>query len=43
MELAIDTSTSWGGLAVSQEGNMVAELTWKPGQTHSSELFPNIE
>ncbi len=43
MELAIDTSTSWGGLAVSQEGNMVAELTWKPGQNHTSELFPNIE
>jgi tRNA threonylcarbamoyl adenosine modification protein YeaZ len=43
MELAIDTSTSWGGLAVSSEGDPVAELTWKPGQNHTSELFPNIE
>ncbi len=43
MELAIDTSTSWGGLAVSLEGSSVAELTWKPGQNHTSELFPNIE
>ncbi|MDD5398751.1 MAG: tRNA (adenosine(37)-N6)-threonylcarbamoyltransferase complex dimerization subunit type 1 TsaB [Dehalococcoidia bacterium] len=43
MELAIDTSTSWGGLAISQEGSLIAELTWKPGQNHTSELFPNIE
>jgi tRNA threonylcarbamoyl adenosine modification protein YeaZ len=43
MELAIDTSTSWGGLSVSLEGSPVAELTWKPGQNHTSELFPNIE
>ncbi len=43
MELAIDTSTSWGGLAISIEGSLVAELTWKPGQNHTSELFPNIE
>jgi len=42
MELAIDTSTSWGGLAVSLEGSPVAELIWKPGQNHTSELFPNI-
>jgi tRNA threonylcarbamoyl adenosine modification protein YeaZ len=43
MEIAVDTSTGWGGIALSQEGNLLAELTWKPGQNHSSELFPNIE
>ncbi|MFA7247720.1 MAG: tRNA (adenosine(37)-N6)-threonylcarbamoyltransferase complex dimerization subunit type 1 TsaB [Dehalococcoidia bacterium] len=42
MELAVDTSTSWGGLAISLEGSPVAELTWKPGQNHTSELLPNI-
>jgi tRNA threonylcarbamoyl adenosine modification protein YeaZ len=43
MEITIDTSTAWGGTALSQEGNLLAELTWKPGQNHTSELFPNIE
>ena len=43
MELVIDTSTGWGGTALSQDGNLLAELTWKPGQNHTSELFPNIE
>ena len=43
MEIAIDTSTAWGGAALSQDGNLLAELTWKPGQNHTSELFPNIE
>ena len=42
MELSIDTSTSWAGLALSQEGQLIAELTWKPGQNHTSEMFPNI-
>ena len=43
MELSIDTSTSWAGLALSQEGQLIAELTWKPGQNHTSEMFPNID
>lgn len=43
MEIALDTSTGWGGIALSQDGNLAAELTWKPGQNHTSELFPNIE
>ena len=42
MELAIDTSTDWGGIALSQQGLPVAELAWKPGQNHSAELHPNI-
>ncbi|MBN1375042.1 MAG: tRNA (adenosine(37)-N6)-threonylcarbamoyltransferase complex dimerization subunit type 1 TsaB [Dehalococcoidia bacterium] len=43
MELAIDTSTDWAGLALSCEGIPFSELTWKPGQNHTSELFPNLE
>ena len=43
MEIAIDTSTGWGGTALSQDGNLLAELTWKPGQNHTTELFPNME
>ena len=42
MELSIDTSTGWAGLAISQEGIMLAEITWKPGQNHTVELYPNI-
>ena len=43
MEISIDTSTAWGGTALSQDGDLLAELTWQPGQNHTSELFPNIE
>ena len=43
MELAIDTSTDWAGLALSNEGIPFSELTWRPGQNHTSELFPNME
>jgi tRNA threonylcarbamoyl adenosine modification protein YeaZ len=43
MELAIDTSTDWAGLALSNEGIPFSELTWRPGQNHTSELFPNLE
>jgi tRNA threonylcarbamoyl adenosine modification protein YeaZ len=42
MELSIDTSTAWGGVALSTQGQVTAELTWKPGQNHSVELHPNI-
>lgn len=43
MELAIDTSTDWAGIALAIEGAVISELTWKPGQNHTSELFPNID
>ena len=42
MELSIDTSTAWGGVAISREGALLAETTWKPGQNHTVELYPNI-
>jgi tRNA threonylcarbamoyladenosine biosynthesis protein TsaB len=43
MELAIDTSTDWAGIALSREGCAFSELTWRPGQNHTTELFPNLD
>ncbi len=42
MELSIDTATDWASLALSRQGELVAELTWHCGQKHLVELFPNI-
>jgi tRNA threonylcarbamoyladenosine biosynthesis protein TsaB len=42
MELAIDTSTDSCSLGLSQQGEMIAELTWHSGQSHTVELVPNI-
>lgn len=42
MELAIDTSNEVASVAVSSEGVLVAELTWRSGQNHTVELMPNI-
>lgn len=43
MELAIDTSTDWAGIALSSEGQLISEFLWKPGQNHTTELFPNLD
>jgi len=42
MELAIDTSTDFASIALSCEGETIAELTWHSGQNHTVELVPNI-
>lgn len=42
MELAIDTSTNFASIALSREGETVAELTWHSEQNHTVELVPNI-
>ena len=42
MELSIDTSTAWGGVALSQQGELLAETVWKPGQNHTVELYPTL-
>jgi tRNA threonylcarbamoyl adenosine modification protein YeaZ len=42
MELAIDTSTDLCSIGLSQQGEMIAELTWHSGQNHTVELVPNI-
>jgi tRNA threonylcarbamoyl adenosine modification protein YeaZ len=43
MELAIDTSTDYASVALSQEGNILTELTWHSKQQHTVELVPNIQ
>ena len=42
MEIAIDTSTALASIALSNEGEMISELTWHSRQNHSVELVPNI-
>jgi tRNA threonylcarbamoyladenosine biosynthesis protein TsaB len=42
MELAIDTSTETASIALSSQGEIVAELTWHTGQSHTTELVPNL-
>lgn len=43
MELAIDTSTASAGIAISDRGNLIAELSWHSEQNHTVELVPNID
>ena len=40
MELCIDTSTRYASVAVSEEGHIVAELSWQSNRNHSVELVP---
>ena len=42
MELAIDTSTEVAGIALSSQGEIIAELTWHAGQSHTTELVPKL-
>jgi tRNA threonylcarbamoyl adenosine modification protein YeaZ len=42
MQLAIDTSTDTASLALVQDGEVLAEVTWRSGQNHSVELLPHL-
>jgi tRNA threonylcarbamoyl adenosine modification protein YeaZ len=42
MQVAIDTSTDTASLAMVQDGEVLAELTWRCGQNHSTQLLPNL-
>ena len=42
MELAIDTSSSTAGIALSHKGKILAELVWQSAQNHTVELMPNL-
>jgi len=42
MQLAIDTSTDTASLALVQDSEVLAELTWRCGQNHSIQLLPNL-
>ncbi len=43
MLLAIDTSTSWSGLALYRPDEVIAECTWKSQMHHTSQLAPQLD
>jgi tRNA threonylcarbamoyl adenosine modification protein YeaZ len=43
MYLAIDTSSDNAGLAVTRDGQILAEITWRCGRNHTVELLPHLE
>ena len=43
MQLAMDTSTDTASLALVQEGKILAELTWRCQQNHTTQLLPNLQ
>ncbi|MDD5288667.1 MAG: tRNA (adenosine(37)-N6)-threonylcarbamoyltransferase complex dimerization subunit type 1 TsaB [Dehalococcoidales bacterium] len=42
MLLAIDTSTDTASLALVRDETTLAELTWRSGQNHTTQLLPNL-
>ena len=42
MQLAIDTSTNTASLALAQDHEVLAELTWRCGQNHSTQLLTSL-
>ena len=42
MQLAIDTSTETASIALAEDSEVLAELTWRCGQNHSVELLPRL-
>lgn len=43
MELSLDTASDWAGIALSDQGRALAELTWHCPRRHSVELMPAVE
>jgi len=43
MELAIDTSSNISSLALSREGEILAELTWQTAQNHTVEVMCRLD
>lgn len=42
MQIAIDTSTDTASLALVQDGEILAELTWRCRQNHTVQLLPHL-
>lgn len=42
MQLAIDTSTDTASLALVEDSEILAELTWRCGQNHTTQLLPHL-
>jgi tRNA threonylcarbamoyladenosine biosynthesis protein TsaB len=43
MELSIDTASDIASVALSQEGELIAEITWRCRRNHTVELLPTID
>jgi len=43
VELAIDTASDMASVGLSQEGALVAEITWRCPRNHSTELLPTLQ
>ncbi len=43
MELSIDTASELASVALSQDGRLLAEITWRCRRNHTVELLPTIE
>ena len=43
MELSIDTASDWASVALSQEGRLKGEVTWRCYREHSTQLMPMVE
>ncbi|MDO8615915.1 MAG: tRNA (adenosine(37)-N6)-threonylcarbamoyltransferase complex dimerization subunit type 1 TsaB [Dehalococcoidia bacterium] len=43
MELSIDTASGLASVALSQDGQLAAEITWRCHRNHTVELLPTIE
>jgi tRNA threonylcarbamoyladenosine biosynthesis protein TsaB len=43
MELSLDTASDMASVALSREGGLLAELTWRCERQHSRQLMPSVE
>jgi tRNA threonylcarbamoyladenosine biosynthesis protein TsaB len=43
LELSIDTASDWASIAVSDEGRLLGEMTWRCERQHSVQLLPSIQ
>ena len=43
IEVALDTASEVAGVALTEEGALVAEVTWHTRQNHSRELLPTLD
>ncbi len=43
MQIAIDTSTEIASLALVQDQDIIAEITWRCGLNHTIELYPRLD
>jgi len=42
MQLAIDTSTDTASIALAEDGEVLAELTWRSERNHTTQLLPHL-